>query len=148
MAWDTIGKILGVLVIVSGAIAFMVRLESRVTDLEKKPYPSVQDLSTKLDSAIARVSQDETNALNRIASAADGAVVIVEQRQAELLENLGGTLNQDGSINVQGVCFKPKEMYRCYHESSGNYDHFTWFDMPNCSVGYRLEGSATLLVRC
>ncbi|MCD4771509.1 hypothetical protein K8R30_03790 [archaeon] len=53
-----------------------------------------------------------------------------------------------GNIEVDGICFKPMRLVRCYNSRSG--DHMTWLNSEaECSgAGYNIEATRWILAQC
>jgi hypothetical protein len=141
MNWEGLGRILAVLVVVVGAAGAYFTLMNRVFILEQKNYPNVEDLTTKLNSSLAQIDRETTQSLQNISDKQAEALQSIAARQIELLANLGGIVNQDGSINVAGQCFRPRTLVMCYYEARGEYDHMTWVEnRDECNrAGFRLD---------
>lgn len=65
-------------------------------------------------------------------------------------DRFNAMFNDAGNVIVQGVCFRPRVLVRCYYERPGEYNHLTWFENEaECKkAGFKVEGSEVILGKC
>lgn len=56
-------------------------------------------------------------------------------------DKFNSLLSADGTITIQGNCFRPRTLNVCYYERPGEYDHFTWVEnLEECRrAGFNLD---------